>query len=200
MPPPFRIGVTGRRRVNARELPRLGAQLSAILAAIVHHAPAPDLLSPLAEGADRLVAEIALAHGARLICPLPFARAEYEKDFATPDSLAAFRSLLARAEGRVIELPGGRGDAETSSYAAVGEYVARNADLLIALWDGAPGQGPGGTADTVRFAACHGTPTICLDPRIPAAPRWIEGPAALSPTAPPDPIDDRLAMVLSRSH
>jgi hypothetical protein len=56
------------------------------------------LLSPLAEGADRLVAEVALEVGARLVVPLPMPQHLYEEDFRSPESLAEFRCLLERAE------------------------------------------------------------------------------------------------------
>src|SRR5437016_2401877 len=38
-------------------------------------------LSSLAEGADRLVARVALAYGAKLIAPLPMPPDEYRRDF-----------------------------------------------------------------------------------------------------------------------
>ncbi|MFB6259993.1 MAG: hypothetical protein ABEJ96_02700, partial [Thiohalorhabdaceae bacterium] len=60
------------------------------------------LLSPLAEGADQLAAEVLLTFrkadpdGFRLIAPLPMARAEYEADFSA-EGLARFRELAAEA-------------------------------------------------------------------------------------------------------
>jgi len=38
------------------------------------------------------------------------------------------------------------------------------ADLLIAVWDGKPARGPGGTADVVAYAASAGKPYVWLDP------------------------------------
>ena len=46
--------------------------------------------------------------------------------------------------------------------AGVGRLVVRNCDLLIGIWDGAPGKGRGGTADTIRHAALSGPPTMQL--------------------------------------
>src|SRR6185369_4830407 len=52
------------------------------------------LISPLAEGADRLVAEEALALDYELQCILPFPREEYEEDFRTrPGSKEHFELL-----------------------------------------------------------------------------------------------------------
>ena len=60
--------------------------------------------------------------------------------------------LLARAEGRVLEIDGGRGpNHEWRSYEAVGRLIVRNCDLLIAIWDDeVPPKGLGGTRDTIR--------------------------------------------------
>src|ERR1019366_184715 len=71
---------------------------------------------------------------------------------------------------------------EARSYEAVGRYVVRNADLLIAIWDGAPPSGWGGTADIMRFALETGTPVwwIHTDPAI--EPRWLEQPQQMQPS------------------
>src|ERR1039458_2908500 len=76
------------------------------------HVSGPPLIrivSPLAEGSDRIVAEAGLSLGAELQCPLPFPVAEYEHDFETKSSRAEFHSLLARATS-VLELEGLRSE------------------------------------------------------------------------------------------
>ncbi|MDR3462331.1 MAG: hypothetical protein P4L76_08460, partial [Beijerinckiaceae bacterium] len=117
------------------------------------------IVSPLAEGADRLVAEEALKLGYKLSAPFPFARADYENDF--PDSKDAFNALAAQAE--IFELDGARGALETASYEAVGRFVVRNCDFLVAIWDGKPARGRGGTAEIVQFAALSGVPVWWLN-------------------------------------
>ena len=172
----FRVGVTGARNLPAGAEPRLRAAVSQILTTIaqalgglaadpraegVYAAKESSrsmvelrLVSPLAEGSDRLVAEEGLQAGYALCAPLPFPQTDYERDF--PDSVAAFRTLLMQAD--VLELDGGRGDDQNASYAEVGRFVARNCDLLIAIWDGQREKGRGGTAEIVRFAAQAGLP------------------------------------------
>jgi hypothetical protein len=202
----LRVGVTGARSLDAAQLPRLSAQLADLLrtlaAAAARAAGAPprlQLLSSLAEGADRLAAEVALAEGFALVCPLPFAPADYEQDFATPASLAAFRALLARAGGRVLALDGGRGDDEAASYEAVGRLLVRNCDLMIGIWNGRPGQGRGGTDDTIHYAACFGRPVIWLHATDPeAAPRWIETAHDLRHGAEPRAVGPLLGIYLAR--
>ncbi len=204
--PVLRVGVTGARALDAAQVPRLRAEVAGLLRSLAaearRHASAPprlSLLSAVAEGADRLVAEVALDEGFALVCPLPFAAAEYEKDFAAPDSRAAFHALLARAEGRVLALDGGRGDDEALSYEAVGRLIARNCDLLIGIWNGHPGAGKGGTADTIRYAARLGPPVVWLHATDPdARPRWVEDMHDLRAGAPARAVETPLALYLER--
>lgn len=166
----FRLGVTGRRVIPEGEGARIGTEMAALLTAIEATAgllppdrrPALRLLSPLAEGADRIAARVALARGWRLDLLLPFPAAEYARDFAAaPGSLEEFHALLRRAVdsgGTCRELPGRREDA-TGAYAAVGRATAEASDLLLAVLDEAPSRGPGGTRDTVRAALARGVPT-----------------------------------------
>ena len=196
----FRVGVTGARDLPAGSRGALLARLRAVLRFTREQVAAlsalPEvrasygatagatprlrlrLVSPLAEGADRLAAEAALAEGYDLIVPMPFAQEEYEKDFVDGDSVGAFRDLLAKAQSR-LELDGGRGESEAASYEAVGRMVVRNCDLLIAVWDGGPGKGRGGTAEIVRFAANGGPPIWWMKLGGDMSPRWIADSADL---------------------
>lgn len=135
-------------------------------------------LTSLAEGADRIFAEEAVALGYALICPLPFAQAEYEKDFHAPaaleaDSLMHFRAILQSArEGSgltVLELNGERHDAP-QAYAAAGQAILDRADLLVGVWDGGEAAGPGGTTDMLGQALNRHIPVLCIDARAPE--RW----------------------------
>ena len=42
--------------------------------------------------------------------------------------------------------------ARPAGYVAAGQYMLAHCDLLIALWDGKPARGAGGTADVVAQA------------------------------------------------
>jgi len=155
---PLVFGVSGHRDLVARSIPTLRKQLSRVFSsfrAAYPHTPF-QLLTPLAEGADRLAAEVALASGIDLIVPLPMEQAEYERDFITAKSLAEFRALLARAKSR-WEIPmaakaGTRN--RTRQYAKVGELIARDSHVLILLWDGEENRKIGGTA-WVRMRRDH---------------------------------------------
>jgi hypothetical protein len=152
MPPRITIGVTGHRKLNS--LAELSAQVHRVLEKVVQDtSPAsPKLcaLSPLAEGADRLVArEVLRFPGAELEALLPLAKADYLKDFKTPASREEFEELLSRAV-RIIELPSASSRSE--AYLQAGRYVVDHCDILIALWDGKPAGGRGGTAEIVEYA------------------------------------------------
>jgi hypothetical protein len=158
---PLVIGVTGHRDLVAAELPGLRRRVREFLEDL--KARYPDLplavMSPLAEGADRLVAEEAQALGIPLIVPLPFPLEIYERDFATPESLQDFRRLGAGAE--IIELPllpgdtpatvADHGPRRDAHYARLGIYLCAHCHILLAIWDGKPSDKLGGTAQVVRF-------------------------------------------------
>ena len=105
-PIPLIVGVAGHRRLPDAQLALRGV-VRDLLLDFRNRYPSTRivLLSALAEGADRLVAREALELGFSLVVPLPMAREEYEKDFATPESLAEFRSLLLRAESVFVVRP-----------------------------------------------------------------------------------------------
>ncbi len=168
------VGVTGHR--NLAEPDKLSAQVSEVLNLI--DASAADALadagnpmhgqslhlrivSSLAEGADRVVAHAALARGATLQCVLPLPRADYATDFKTAAAKRGFTELLKHAE-RVFELDGA-GD-RPDAYLAAGRMVVRQSDVLIAVWDGEPARGTGGTAQVVADALARRVPVVWLKP------------------------------------
>jgi len=156
------IGITGHRDLRPEDVTALEARVSdffAELRARYPHTPLI-LLSPLAEGGDRLAARVALRIGARLLVPLPMPRALYEEDFETPESRAEFAGLLEQAD-QWFELPVHRGVDEEQlrehtekrdpQYQQVGIYVADHCHILLALWDGGASNGEGGTGQIVQY-------------------------------------------------
>src|SRR5579863_3275154 len=122
------IGVTGHRpnRLSPEAAAGLPAQCQQVLQAIAAltlrahdpllHSPEPPLLrilSPLAEGADRIVAHAGLALNADLQCPLPFHEEEYIRDFSTESSRDEYHALLAKASA-VFQIDGARETADVA--------------------------------------------------------------------------------------
>ncbi|HEU4349755.1 MAG TPA: hypothetical protein VFR35_18410 [Actinoplanes sp.] len=166
---PYRlwVGVTGHRRIaDATRLPQvLDHLLDRILATVPASAQTPlrlGVVSPLAEGADRLVAKAILRHpDATLEVALPLPPEDYKKDFATEESRQEFDELLKQAQ-LVTVLPqvGDRQDA----YQRVGQYVVNRSDVVIAVWDRMPSRGKGGTAEIVAHARDRGAPLFVVAP------------------------------------
>lgn len=116
------------------------------------------LHTPLATGADQLAAQSARASNYQIRALLPFAPDDYRRDFAQGDERNQFESELAAAEGW-FALPGDRA-ADEGAYVLVGKAVIAAADILVAIWDGREGNGPGGTAHVVDLALANSVPVI----------------------------------------
>ena len=173
------IGITGHRRaaIDPERGPQIAAEIAAILGEIeasLHDfqartagsgvfedgPPTITLASPLADGADQIGAQAAIDRGWRLQAILPFVREEYVRDFVHEDPAQLFEDLLERAHC-VLELPGSRDD-EPAAYLLAGRATVAHCDILVALWDGAPPRGRGGTADVVEHAIANGVPVVHL--------------------------------------
>ena len=138
-----RVGVTGHRRIDDPE--GVGAAVRDALARVRERFAGADgaergarleAVSPLAEGADRIVARAVLAEpDAALTVPLPFPADDYAADFAAPASKAEFEELLARATRVEVMPPAATRD---EGYERAGRWVVEHSDVLLALWDGAP--------------------------------------------------------------
>jgi hypothetical protein len=130
------------------------------------------LITALAEGADQWVANEAHQLGYQSQAVLPFARAEYEKDFTDPQVLDEHRRLRGLATA-VFELDGDRARS-SESYLVAGRVLLNQSDLLIALWDGEDAQGLGGTGQIVREALQRGIPTLWVQWNKPTDRRLLE--------------------------
>lgn len=119
------------------------------------------LHTPLATGADQIAAICARSSGYCVRALLPFEPSEYRKDFALGEELDGFEQALAAAD-EIVALPGNRSDVE-GAYVLVGESLVNTADVVIAIWDGEQGRGPGGTAHVVELALRSSVPVIHID-------------------------------------
>ena len=183
------LGVTGHRSEALAEAPPglVEARLREVLGLLGEAAralaakeaewfdegpPRLTLVSPLADGADQLAAGIALEHGFGLQAILPFTADEYRGDFPDTATVAKFDVLYDRATCK-FELPGDRARS-LDAYVMAGRATVAHCDLLIAVWDGQPSRGRGGTAEVVALATEAGTPIvhIPIDPAAPVTLRW----------------------------
>lgn len=116
-------------------------------------------LSSIAGGSDQLFVQQARAMGLAWHAILPLPRAEFAKDFS-PVDWATVESTLADADHvRTISEYGDRKD----GYLDCGIETVNGADVLLAVWDGEPARGKGGTADVVQYAQSIGKPVMIID-------------------------------------
>jgi len=162
---PLVIGVTGHRNIRERDLVVITAAVKKVLKDLKDSYPHTPfiILSPLAEGADRLVAREAMKPeiGAQLIVPLPLPRRLFENDFVTEKSKSEFANFLENpttrvheiglVQGNTLESISTNGIHRDTQYAAGGAYIVANCHILIALWDGKESSAVGGTAQIVDF-------------------------------------------------
>jgi len=141
----LRIGVTGHRTVPDNLALEIDALLSGLSASPAYG------VSCLAEGADRVFAEVMLGLGNEIETILPCHG--YENAAARETSRAKLDWLTARSS-RVDRLPFPK--PSESAYVAGGVVVVERCDVLVAVWDGKPARGPGGTADIVGYARSIG--------------------------------------------
>ncbi|MGW6982904.1 hypothetical protein ACWGE1_26265 [Streptomyces sp. NPDC054932] len=153
-----RIGVTGHRSIPESVLGHVEDALRAVLGG--HEGPL-EALSSLAEGADQLFAAIALECGADLTVVIP--SGDYEDGFEDAGALARYRGLRLRAT-QEVRMDFARSTDE--AYYAAGTYIADSCDRLVAVWDGRPARGHGGTAEIVAYARALGKPVTVI---------WREG-------------------------
>lgn len=149
-----RIGITGHRSIPPEARAHVLAGLRSALCGLDGTTEA---LSSLAVGADQLFAGLALSCGAELTAVIP--SGDYEACFDNAADLARYRLLRSRAAQEVrLDYPHSTDEA----YYAAGAYIADHCDLLLAVWDGRPARGLGGTGDIVTYARARGRPVTVI--------------------------------------
>jgi hypothetical protein len=191
------IGVAGHRpnRLPADCRQAVAAEISRIFdrlaveceAARLRHAdffaPAPSrikVMTALAEGADRIVADVARQKGLPFDVLLPFPVETYRASFDEAGSGGEFHRLFAVAD-RTLVLPALK-EGESSAFEALSAHLLSLCDLLLVIWDGGPSEGKGGTTETLMAAGRLGIPVIHIDANCKADTRllWNEAGEFLS--------------------
>lgn len=153
----MKIGITGHQRLKdstrwswvRQEFDRLLSSVGSPVTGI----------SSLAIGADQLFADAVLQSGGLLEVVIPFA--EYDHTFSEGHDREEYLRLLDCASDReVLERHG----SDNEAYLASGQRVVDRSDVLVAVWDGLPAVGLGGTGDVVNYAQLLKRKTIHLNP------------------------------------
>jgi len=151
---PIVIGVSGPQGLADADRAPFEDAVRTILAQLRQlHPDSPFLvLSPLAEGAERLMARVGLAYGAALIVPLPMPRPDYERSFSSAQSRREFEDLLRQAECWFeVARAGGGNVTGVEQDVQLDTFLAVQCDVLIALWKGLTSDRLTGTVRVVRF-------------------------------------------------
>ncbi|WP_073950893.1 hypothetical protein [Streptomyces kebangsaanensis] len=152
----MRVGITGHRGLP----PEVASQVQALLTEHLKTYDIQDLtaISCVADGPDSWWARIALDAGARLEVVVP--AIEY-RDGLSEDHHPAYDELIRRASDVHST---GMTASTSEAHQAGSEILVDLVDELLAVWDGHPARGYGGTADVVAYARRVGVPVTVLWP------------------------------------
>jgi hypothetical protein len=169
----IKVGVTGHRKLGENPVVACFVHAQCVLLlerlrelARLRHAGLV-AYSALAIGADQLFAQAALGLGIPLVGVIPFN--DYPADFDGEDRLR-FEQLLTCCH-EVYRLPNKR--RSDRAYLEAGKWVVNQVDYLVAVWNGLPAEGIGGTGDIVAFAEKKKRSVLRIDPAAAAVPARI---------------------------
>lgn len=153
----MRIGVTGHSNLTAPSVPLVAVAIRTVLA----EQDAAELVgvSCLARGADQVFARVVLDAGGTLEAVLP--AADYRQRKVKPDNATDFDELIGKA-AEVHVMP--FAESNRDAYMAASQHVLATVDAIVAVWDGQPAGGHGGTGDVVAAAREHGIPVMVVWP------------------------------------
>ena len=152
----MRIAITGHRGLPE---PTVTLVTTAIRQWLAEHTDT-DLtgLTFLADGADSIFAQAVVDASGSLVVVVP--AAEY-RDGLPAEHHPVYDALISRAV-EVVRLD--RQESTSQSHMDASVYMLGRADLLLAVWDGEPARGYGGTADVVDAAKQRGVAVTVIWP------------------------------------
>lgn len=153
----MRVGITGHQRLEqSSDWDWTRTELRNALGSL----PQPLIgVSALAIGSDQLFAQLILDRGGVLEAVIPFDN--YQRTFAASLDRDEYHRLLKQAR-RVSVLPDVESDEQ--AYMLAGITIVDRCELLLAVWNGQPAIGLGGTADVVNSALQQRKPLVHFNP------------------------------------
>ncbi|MDN3676948.1 hypothetical protein QWY90_06455 [Flavobacterium paronense] len=109
-------------------------------------------ITSLAIGADTIFAQVAQSKNIPLRIILPFENEEFKKDFHESDLKTLEDFLKNNNYESVFNLKGNHPVERNNSYLETGKFIVDESDIILAVWDGKPSNGIGGTGDIVEYA------------------------------------------------
>lgn len=152
----MKIGITGHQQLGSEATI---LWLSETLKGIIRQYHIEVGITSLAIGADQLFAEVLRKAHIPYIAVIP--SNDYETTFQNTSDLEQYQEFLRNASEQILlpfEQP-----SETAFYEA-GKQIVNMSDLMIAIWNGLPAKGLGGTGDIVQYALSIKKPVVHLNP------------------------------------
>ncbi|MFD7284100.1 hypothetical protein ACFV80_45820 [Streptomyces sp. NPDC059862] len=152
----MRVGITGHRGLSHE----VEQKVRALLTEAITSYGATDLVgvSCIADGPDTWFAQTVLDHGGQIEVVLP--AEQYRADL--PDRHHPTYDELLRRAVKIHRT--GLDTSGSHAHMAGSELLVDQVDELLAVWDGQPARGHGGTADVVTYARQKGVPVRVLWP------------------------------------
>jgi hypothetical protein len=115
----------------------------------------------LGPGADQLFARVVLELGGTLYVVQPTTGMQYRDGFEDPDAQRGYDELYGQASHvEAME----HTESTEQAHMDGGQVVVNRSSVLVAVWDGQPSRGLGGTADVVAYARQRGVPVKVIWP------------------------------------
>ncbi len=152
-----RLAVTGHRGLSETTTALVDAAIRKEISKRSANGPLVGL-SCIADGADTLFARVILDHGGTLHVIVP---ARTYRDGLPEHHHATYDALIAKA-AVIIQLDHVESDSNAHMDASL--HMLADTDELLAVWDGRPARGPGGTADVVDAARSRDMPVTVVWP------------------------------------
>jgi hypothetical protein len=150
------VGVTGHTNLTDQSVVLVHQELLDLL-----RPRANDLvgMTCLARGADQVFADAVLELGGALEVVIP--ASDYFTGISDPVSRKRCEAYLGAAASTVTMPYESSGP---PAYLSASRYLIDRCDLLLAVWDGSPATGSGGTADAVAYAHDRGRSIVVVWP------------------------------------
>jgi hypothetical protein len=152
------VGMTGHQGLPAPTAELVTAALRDTVRGYI-----PNLVgvTMLGSGADQLFARVVLELGGALYVVQPTTGMQYRDSFEDADAQRGYDELYARAS--YVEALEHTQSTE-QAHMDGGQAVVDRSSVLVAVWDGQPSRGLGGTADVVAYAHQRGVPVTVIWP------------------------------------
>lgn len=153
-----KLGGTGHQHLSPESIEFISARLADAFKSAACKGELQGITS-LAIGADRLFARGILEVQGDLHVVVPCHR--YEETFRTSCDVLSYKEFLSRAtEVEQLDFD----EPSEEAFMAAGRRIVDRCDELIAIWDGQPARGLGGTADIVTYARQARKPVAVIWP------------------------------------